>query len=107
MDEDIDSEELTTSSDVDSSDVSDDEASSSPASQEEYNPGKPAEEYNPGKRAEPVTKPLRTKAGNLRKRGVRCMECPACLRQDDCGRCEFCKDKRKFGGPAVKKQACM
>ena len=43
----------------------------------------------------------------LRKRGVRCMECPACLRKDDCGKCEMCRDKKKFGGPGVKKQACM
>ena len=43
----------------------------------------------------------------LRKRGVRCMECPACLRMEDCGECVFCRDKPKFGGPGVKKQACM
>ena len=42
-----------------------------------------------------------------RRRGVRCMECPACLRTEDCGSCVFCKDKPKFGGPGVKKQACM
>ena len=42
-----------------------------------------------------------------RKRGVRCMDCPACLRTEDCGTCVFCKDKPKFGGPGVKKQACM
>lgn len=27
----------------------------------------------------------------LRKRGVRCMECPACLRADDCGKCSNCR----------------
>jgi hypothetical protein len=42
-----------------------------------------------------------------RKRGVRCMECPACLQTEDCGSCVFCKDKPKFGGPGVKKQACV
>jgi hypothetical protein len=42
-----------------------------------------------------------------RKRGVRCMDCPACLRTEDCGACVFCKDKPKFGGPGVKKQACV
>ena len=42
-----------------------------------------------------------------RKRGVRCMKCPACLRTEDCARCEFCLDKKKFGGPNIKKQACM
>jgi hypothetical protein len=45
--------------------------------------------------------------GPLRKRGVRCMECPACLRKDDCAKCEYCRDKKKFGGPGIKKQACM
>lgn len=45
--------------------------------------------------------------GRLRKRGVRCMECPACQRKDDCGKCEMCRDKKKFGGLGVKKQACM
>ena len=43
----------------------------------------------------------------LRKRGVRCMECPACLQMEDCGKCEMCLDKKKFGGRGVKKQACM
>ena len=43
----------------------------------------------------------------LRKRGVRCMECVACLRKEDCGQCEMCRDKRKFGGPGIKKQACV
>ena len=42
-----------------------------------------------------------------RKRGVRCMECAACLHSEDCGSCIYCKDKPKFGGPGVKKQACM
>ena len=44
---------------------------------------------------------------SARKRGVRCMECPPCLRLEDCGSCIYCKDKPKFGGPGVKKQACM
>ena len=48
-----------------------------------------------------------SKSEGRRKRGVRCMKCPACLRTEDCARCEFCLDKKKFGGPNVKKQACM
>ncbi|KAL5494454.1 hypothetical protein EMCRGX_G015790 [Ephydatia muelleri] len=43
----------------------------------------------------------------LRKRGARCMECAACLRKDDCGTCCNCKDKTKFGGPGIRKQACI
>ena len=48
-----------------------------------------------------------SKSEGRRKRGVRCMKCPACLRTEDCAKCEFCLDKKKFGGPNVKKQACM
>jgi len=25
---------------------------------------------------------------------------------NDCGKCKNCKDKRKFGGPGIKKKAC-
>ena len=40
-----------------------------------------------------------------RKRGRGCGDCPGCLR-DDCGKCTYCKDKPKFGGPGRKKQRC-
>lgn len=40
------------------------------------------------------------------KRMMRCGECQACLR-DDCGKCVFCKDKPKFGGPGKLKQVCQ
>ena len=36
----------------------------------------------------------------------RCGSCANCLRAD-CGRCGNCLDKRKFGGPAIKKQMCL
>ena len=32
-----------------------------------------------------------TLSGQVRKRRVRCTKCPACLRQDDCGKCANCK----------------
>ncbi|XP_042900948.1 histone-lysine N-methyltransferase 2B isoform X1 [Parasteatoda tepidariorum] len=48
------------------------------------------------------TKKLRT--GKLRK--VRCKQCEGCL-ADDCGKCAYCLDKKKFGGPDTIKQACM
>jgi hypothetical protein len=38
-------------------------------------------------------------------RGSRCGVCANCL-QFDCGVCANCRDKPKFGGPGVKKQAC-
>lgn len=40
-----------------------------------------------------------------RKRGRGCGGCPGCLRED-CGKCQYCMDKPKFGGPGKKKQRC-
>merc|ERR1711976_869470 len=37
---------------------------------------------------------------------VRCLECEPCLRSD-CGECEACKDKKKFGGTGTKKMSCI
>ena len=42
---------------------------------------------------------------STRTRRVRCGRCQGCLRID-CGKCVFCKDKKKFGGPVKKKQKC-
>ena len=38
-------------------------------------------------------------------RVLRCGACEGC-RRSDCGRCPNCRDKPKFGGAGVKKQAC-
>ncbi|XP_077028697.1 LOW QUALITY PROTEIN: methyl-CpG-binding domain protein 1 [Agelaius phoeniceus] len=52
------------------------------------------------------------KAPGPRGRGVRsrasrrCGVCAACRRQADCGRCDFCRDKPKFGGQNLKRQKC-
>ncbi|KAJ0023274.1 hypothetical protein NQD34_003173 [Periophthalmus magnuspinnatus] len=45
---------------------------------------------------------------NDRKRRKRrsCGECPACLYSTDCGTCDFCIDKPKFGGSNKKRQKC-
>ena len=45
-------------------------------------------------------------AGSKRARTNRCGTCEGCTR-GDCGTCKNCKDKPKFGGPGVKKQACV
>uniref|UniRef100_A0A8C1FB84 [histone H3]-lysine(4) N-methyltransferase n=1 Tax=Cyprinus carpio carpio TaxID=630221 RepID=A0A8C1FB84_CYPCA len=37
----------------------------------------------------------------------RCMRCKGCSRLEDCGRCVFCLDKPKFGGPNKKRQSCV
>lgn len=41
-----------------------------------------------------------------KRRGRGCGRCVGCVR-GDCGKCVYCKDKPKFGGPGRKKQRCM
>jgi len=41
-----------------------------------------------------------------RGRTNRCGSCTGCLR-GDCGACKNCRDKPKFGGKGIKKQACV
>ncbi|CAH1784566.1 unnamed protein product [Owenia fusiformis] len=40
------------------------------------------------------------------KRTRRCGICPACTLGEDCGKCDFCKDMKKFGGPSRIRQKC-
>lgn len=35
-----------------------------------------------------------------------CGRCERCLRLDDCGSCDYCLDKPKFGGPNTKRRKC-
>ncbi|XP_006823602.1 uncharacterized protein LOC100377495 [Saccoglossus kowalevskii] len=37
----------------------------------------------------------------------RCMKCEGCLNDVDCRKCEFCRDKTKYGGPNIKRQCCI
>jgi len=39
-------------------------------------------------------------------KNARCGTCEACLAKD-CGRCKNCLDKPRFGGPGIKKKACV
>ncbi|XP_059974872.1 methyl-CpG-binding domain protein 1 isoform X11 [Mesoplodon densirostris] len=41
-----------------------------------------------------------------RRQNRKCGACAACLRRVDCGRCDFCCDKPKFGGSNQKRQKC-
>lgn len=38
---------------------------------------------------------------------VFCGECSGCLKNDDCGKCRYCKDKTKFGGQNRLRQKCL
>uniref|UniRef100_A0A131YID3 Histone-lysine N-methyltransferase trithorax n=1 Tax=Rhipicephalus appendiculatus TaxID=34631 RepID=A0A131YID3_RHIAP len=44
--------------------------------------------------------------GYVRVRKGRCNQCPGCL-AEDCGKCVCCRDKKKFGGKNLLKQACL
>ena len=54
-------------------------------------------------RRAPVTSAKKTGKKHTR----RCGECPACLLEDDCGKCRFCRDMRKFGGLGRLRQKCI
>lgn len=41
----------------------------------------------------------------IRRRGRGCGSCVGCVRED-CGKCLYCLDKPKYGGPGKKKQRC-
>ncbi|XP_013789159.2 CXXC-type zinc finger protein 1-like, partial [Limulus polyphemus] len=43
---------------------------------------------------------------STKKSTRRCGECINCYRTEDCGRCDFCKDMKKFGGPNKIRQKC-
>ncbi|XP_050034681.1 histone-lysine N-methyltransferase 2A [Dermacentor andersoni] len=49
----------------------------------------------------PVSKIL-----HVRVRKGRCNQCAGCL-AEDCGKCVCCRDKKKFGGKNLLKQACL
>uniref|UniRef100_A0A8C9SSX7 Methyl-CpG-binding domain protein 1-like n=2 Tax=Scleropages formosus TaxID=113540 RepID=A0A8C9SSX7_SCLFO len=46
------------------------------------------------------------KSGPKKRSRRACWKCDACLRPTDCGRCDFCMDKPKFGGDNKKRQKC-
>lgn len=46
-----------------------------------------------------------TESGKKRGTLQRCSQCVPCTRSD-CGECQNCLDKPKFGGPGLRKQAC-
>jgi len=55
----------------------------------------PKQDQQPGEAREAASKPWR----------LRCGKCAVCLR-GECGKCGNCLDKRKYGGPGARKQAC-
>ncbi|KTF86707.1 hypothetical protein cypCar_00035423 [Cyprinus carpio] len=60
------------------------------------------EPISPTKTQDTFSDQIVTKKRNRRM----CRQCDACLREDDCGKCDFCADKPKFGGSNKKKQKC-
>ncbi|KAJ6655327.1 hypothetical protein lerEdw1_005519 [Lerista edwardsae] len=54
----------------------------------------------------PTAKVKSTVCTSTSRRNRKCGECEACLLKMDCGRCDFCCDKPKFGGRNLKRQKC-
>ena len=52
----------------------------------------------------PVTMASPNTFPGLRKQAG-CKQCPGCLKED-CGKCNYCRDKPKFGGPNTLKKKC-
>nr|XP_054509798.1 methyl-CpG-binding domain protein 1 isoform X2 [Agelaius phoeniceus] len=72
-----------------------------PPSQKLLNKGK--EKKKPGR---PPKAPGPRGRGVRSRASRRCGVCAACRRPADCGRCDFCRDKPKFGGQNLKRQKC-
>ncbi|XP_053146629.1 methyl-CpG-binding domain protein 1 isoform X18 [Hemicordylus capensis] len=62
---------------------------------------KPTMERSPGS-----TSAAKRRRASASRRNRKCGECEACLLKMDCGRCDFCCDKPKFGGKNLKRQKC-
>merc|ERR1712048_915835 len=41
-----------------------------------------------------------------KRRSRRCGKCASCRRTNDCRKCDYCKDSRKYGGPGKLRQKC-
>ncbi|XP_070794133.1 methyl-CpG-binding domain protein 1-like isoform X4 [Pituophis catenifer annectens] len=54
----------------------------------------------------PVAKLKNSVHSSKNQQNQKCGECEACLLKTDCGRCDFCCDKPKFGGQNLKQQKC-
>lgn len=61
------------------------------------------------RRGTPVSTPTTTNRSNGSaggRKGTGCRQCANCL-SDDCGKCNYCLDKPKFGGPNTLKKKCI
>ncbi|XP_065509281.1 methyl-CpG-binding domain protein 1 [Caloenas nicobarica] len=76
------------------------EPSAAPSTRHRKQPAK--EKKKPGR---PPKHPG-TRGGGRSRGSRRCGACSGCERPVDCGRCDFCRDKPKFGGRNRKRQKC-
>jgi len=59
----------------------------------------------PERHQEKKRKPKETELPK-QKLSRKCMECGSCLRTEDCGKCDYCKDMKKYGGQNKLRQNC-
>uniref|UniRef100_A0A2D4GIQ0 CXXC-type domain-containing protein n=1 Tax=Micrurus corallinus TaxID=54390 RepID=A0A2D4GIQ0_MICCO len=63
--------------------------------------------WKPTIQRDPGGNPLvRHRHSSKHQQNRKCGQCEACLLKTDCGRCDFCCDKPKFGGQNLKHQNC-
>ena len=72
------------------------------------NKAKEEEEEEEGEKSKPKCRAHDGgKRSTAKKHSRRCGSCAACLREDDCKKCRFCKDMPKYGGLGRMRQKCI
>ncbi|XP_039176367.1 methyl-CpG-binding domain protein 1 isoform X12 [Crotalus tigris] len=78
-----------------------------PPKKDSCNSKKLTAKWKPTIQRDPGGNPLvRHRHSSKNQQNRTCGECEACLLKTDCGRCDFCCDKPKFGGKNLKHQKC-
>ncbi|XP_037661876.1 methyl-CpG-binding domain protein 1 isoform X13 [Choloepus didactylus] len=70
------------------------------------NPRRPRAQLLPPPPPAQPQEPTELQPYTNRRQNRKCGTCTACLRRTDCGQCDFCCDKPKFGGSNQKRQKC-
>ncbi|KAM6474725.1 uncharacterized protein PHA67_007089 isoform 12-T12 [Liasis olivaceus] len=78
-----------------------------PPKKDSCSPKKLIVKWKPTIQRDPRGNPIvRRRHSSKSRQNRKCGDCEACLLKTDCGRCDFCCDKPKFGGQNLKRQKC-